>query len=100
MARVAYQMALTSARIRAAIVEVSEFPQLSQKYQVRAVPTTIIDEQAMFVGAAPVKAVVELVLKAAEGTLLMEPKAGGEATPTTTAERGRERTTPGGLILP
>lgn len=98
MARAAYQMALASRYVRTDIVEVSEFPQMAQRYKVRAVPTTVIDDRVMFPGAVPPKVLVEIVLKTADSSLLVEPEPGGETTPT--AEEGRERTSPSGLILP
>lgn len=98
MARAAYQMALASRHVRADIVEVSEFPQLAQRYKVRAVPATVIDDKVVFPGAVPPKVLVEMVLKTADSSLLVEPGQAGDTTPTEAG--GRRRTSGSGLILP
>lgn len=57
-------MALTNPHIRADVVEISEFPQLAQRYRVRAVPKVVINERIQFEGALPEHAFVEQVLRA------------------------------------
>ncbi len=57
-------MALANPHIRADVVEISEFPQLAQRYQVRAVPKVVINERIQFEGALPERAFVEQVLRA------------------------------------
>jgi predicted DsbA family dithiol-disulfide isomerase len=49
----AYQLALESDLISAAMVEISEFPELGMKYQVMGVPRTVIDETIHIEGAYP-----------------------------------------------
>lgn len=49
----AYQMALESDLIQAHMVEVIEFPQLADAYQVMGVPRTVIDETIHIEGAVP-----------------------------------------------
>ena len=49
----AYQLALESDLISAAMVEVAEFPHLAMKYQVMGVPRTVIDETIHIEGAYP-----------------------------------------------
>lgn len=49
----AFQMALESDLIQAHMVEVIEFPQLGNKYQVMGVPRTVIDETIHIEGAVP-----------------------------------------------
>lgn len=49
----AYQMALESDLIQAHMVEVVEFPQLGNKYQVMGVPRTVIDDTIHIEGAVP-----------------------------------------------
>lgn len=50
MARAAFQLAMSSARITADVVEVQEFPDLGRKYQVRGVPMTIVNDLQTLVG--------------------------------------------------
>jgi glutaredoxin-like protein len=62
----AFQMAVESRSITAAMVEATEFPHLANRYQVSGVPHTVIgDSQQPMVGALPEAAAVDLVLAAA-----------------------------------
>jgi predicted DsbA family dithiol-disulfide isomerase len=65
-ARVAYQMAMESPHIRADVVEITEFPHLAQRYQVRGVPKTVINEKAQFEGAVPEAAFLDRIKKSLE----------------------------------
>jgi glutaredoxin-like protein len=104
MMRAAYQLSLASSRVHAEVIEVNEFPELGERYQVRAVPLTVIADKVAIPGAMHPDALVEQVVKAA-GSELSEP---AEATgPTSTVEvaegappvqRGEQR--PSGLIIP
>ncbi|HNQ43521.1 MAG TPA: thioredoxin family protein [Candidatus Cloacimonadota bacterium] len=49
----AHQMAFYSDKIKADMVEISEFPHLAQKYAVQGVPRTVINEKWYQEGAAP-----------------------------------------------
>jgi glutaredoxin len=49
----AQQMAYYSNKVKADMVEVTEFPHLAQKYSVQGVPRTIINEDSFMEGAAP-----------------------------------------------
>lgn len=49
----AHQMALESEWVKADMVEATEFPHLSNKYNVMGVPRTVINEDAFLEGAAP-----------------------------------------------
>lgn len=49
----AYQLAVASDLITASMVEASEFPHLSNKYQVYGVPRTVINEVVHIEGALP-----------------------------------------------
>ncbi len=101
MARGAYQMALESPHIEVEVVEVNEFPELAQRYRVRAVPLTVIADKVAIPGAVPETVLVEQILKVAQGSGLAEP--GEEAGPTTPAPP-QEGSAPGpgssGLIIP
>jgi len=59
-------MAMESSYIAADVIEVSEFPYLAQRYQVRGVPKTVINERVDFVGAVPEPQFLEMVLEAAQ----------------------------------
>lgn len=49
----AHQLAMESDYIRADMIEATEFPDLSMKYQVMGVPRTVINEDGHLEGAAP-----------------------------------------------
>jgi len=63
--RLGHQLALESERIRADMVETTEFPHLAQKYSVLGVPKTIINETVSIDGAVPEDQFLESLLKAA-----------------------------------
>ena len=46
-------MAIENAHIVADVVEVNEFPHLAQRYAIRGVPKTVINESVEFVGNVP-----------------------------------------------
>jgi protein-disulfide isomerase len=52
-------------------VEVTSFPELAQKYQVSAVPKTVVGDAREFVGAAPEATLLEHVQHAAKGSSLI-----------------------------
>ena len=60
--RLAHQFAMESDLITADMVEASEFPHLAQRYQVRAVPRTIVNETGVIEGALPQAQFAEAVL--------------------------------------
>jgi glutaredoxin-like protein len=62
--RTAHAFAMASDQITADMVEAVEFPQLSNRYGVMAVPKTIINEETELEGAAPPDLVVAHVLQA------------------------------------
>ncbi len=49
----AQRLALVSDKVRADMVEVTEFPHLGQRYQVMGVPRTVINDDIYLEGAAP-----------------------------------------------
>ena len=51
--------------ITADLVEVTEFPHLAQRYQVRAVPRTVVNETGSIEGALPESEFVKAVVSAA-----------------------------------
>jgi len=53
VARLAHKMAIANLHVVADVVEVSEFPDLANRYGVRGVPKTVINESVQFVGNVP-----------------------------------------------
>lgn len=60
----AHQLAIESAQVTADVIEVAEFPDVAQRYQVYGVPKTIINEQVSIDGAVPEGRFLSLVLDA------------------------------------
>ena len=75
MASLASGMALLKEDITVDIVEANEFPDLSQQYGIRGVPTTIIDGVAQVVGAVPAERFLDEVKR------YLETKGSEEASP-------------------
>jgi predicted DsbA family dithiol-disulfide isomerase len=63
--RLAQQLAVESDLVTADLVEVTEFPHLAQRYAVRAVPRTVVNETASIEGALPESEFVKAVVAAA-----------------------------------
>ena len=104
MARAAYQLALANPKIRTEVIEVNEFPDLAERYGVRAVPLTVINDRFAIPGAVPEQVLVEQVVKVAESGVDAPPSAaGGPSSPAAPPkqeriERGKERDS--GLFIP
>ncbi len=102
MARTAFQMTLANPRVKAEVIEVNEFPELARRYDVKAVPLTVIEDRIAIPGAVPEKALVEQVLTAAQSPAAQPSDVRGpssaaapqEAPPAGEPRRGS------GLILP
>ncbi len=60
----AHKLAMENVHITGDVVEVSEFIDLAQRYQVQAVPKTVINDRVEFTGALPEPRFVQEVLKA------------------------------------
>ncbi len=63
--RLAQQLAVENDLITADLVEITEFPHLAQRYQVRAVPRTVVNETGSIEGAPPEAEFVEAIIAAA-----------------------------------
>ncbi len=63
----AHQMAIASPMVRADMIEATEFPHLSVKYQVMGVPRTVINEETHIEGAAPEPMILGRLLAAVGG---------------------------------
>jgi glutaredoxin-like protein len=103
MMRAAYQMALVNPSIKAEVIEVNEFPDLAQRYDVSAVPLTVIGERIAIPGAVPEQALVEQVLKAAGSPAALPSEVRGPTTAPQAPQPPREgegRAGGSGLVLP
>jgi len=104
MVRAAYQLALANPKVRAEVIEVNEFPELADRYQVRAVPLTVIADKVAIPGAMHADALVEQVVQASGSGVSQPAEAGGPTSALTPEEaphapqRGEQR--PSGLIIP
>ncbi|MDA8382725.1 MAG: FAD-dependent oxidoreductase [Betaproteobacteria bacterium] len=62
MVHLAHQLALANAQVRADMVDVGEFPELVNRYDVHGVPLTVVNGRRAFEGALPAEqAVLEIV---------------------------------------
>ena len=66
--RLAQHMSIASDRVRSECVEANEFPDLSRRYQVMAVPKIVINDRVEFEGAIPERDFVNAVLQSVNGT--------------------------------
>jgi hypothetical protein len=57
-------MAIESSNVIADVVEVNEFPHLAQRYAIRGVPKTVINETVDFIGSIPESQFVEHIQRA------------------------------------
>jgi glutaredoxin-like protein len=62
-----HKMAVASPMVRADMVEATEFPHLSMKYQVMGVPRTVINDSVHIEGAVPEDIVLAKLQEAVEG---------------------------------
>jgi predicted DsbA family dithiol-disulfide isomerase len=102
MARAAFQMSLANPHVKSEVIEANEFPELAQRYDVRAVPLTVIEDRIAVPGAVPEKALVEQVLKAAQSPAAQPSDVRGPSTPWAPpkAEKDEPQRGGSGLILP
>ncbi len=66
--RLAQHMAIASPRVTVECIDATEFPELSQRYRVMAVPKIVINDKLEFEGAIPENDFLGAVLKAVDGT--------------------------------
>jgi hypothetical protein len=59
-------MAVASTRVTAECIEATQFPELSQRYRVMAVPKIVINDRVEFEGALPEPQFLSAVLQAVE----------------------------------
>jgi glutaredoxin-like protein len=102
MARAVYQLAMVNPEIRVEVIEVGEFPDLGDRYNVRAVPLTVIADRVRIAGVVHETVLVEQLLKAVGSPLSEPPQVGGPTTVVMVerpAERGRKQRS-SGLVIP
>lgn len=63
----AHKLAIANARITADVIEITEFPEMAQRYHIYGVPKVVINDQVEFEGALPEPMFVQEVLRAADG---------------------------------
>ena len=62
----AHKLAIENEHITADVVEVSEFVDMAQRYQVRGVPKTVVNDRIEIEGAVPEPRFIQEVMKAIE----------------------------------
>lgn len=62
--RLAYSFAIENDLVRADGIEASEFPDLSSRYRVYAVPRTVVNQGAYIEGSLPENIFLDSILKA------------------------------------
>jgi len=65
MASSAVTFAIASSNINATIIEAEEYQDLSQRYDVRGVPRTVINDKEAIEGAVPVGILLDKILEVA-----------------------------------
>ncbi len=84
----AFRFAMESEKVRASMVEASEFPHLANRYRVSGVPHTVIgDNPQAMIGAYPEAAAAEMVVAVAQGMKGVSP-AGFSAAAAASWRRG------------
>jgi predicted DsbA family dithiol-disulfide isomerase len=68
----AHRLALASNNIRSDMIEAMEFPQLVNRYQVSAVPLTVVDEVLRIEGAMPEEMFVERLMTVLDSAAMAE----------------------------
>ncbi len=66
-------MAMESPHVTADVIEANEFPDLSARYVVQAVPKTVVNDKAEFLGAVPERRFLQEVLAGSAGEQAAEP---------------------------
>ncbi len=100
--RTAYRLALQSPRVKVEVTEITEFPQMAQRFAVRAVPTTVIDDQVVLTGALDEATLLQVIMRAAEGRTIQagEAKTGPATVLQQPQQQGPVPSPGSGLILP
>jgi glutaredoxin-like protein len=108
MMRLATRLALQSVRIKTEVIELAEYPALAKRYNVRAVPTTLIGEKLILPGLLDEATLLEGIFRVVEGKPLTNDIKPGKATlfdvdailQAQQQQQAPMRQTSSGLILP
>jgi len=105
VARTAAKMALLNNRVHLDVVEIAEFPQMAQRYGLRATPTTVVNDEAALPGAMDEALLLESIFRIVEGKAITRPQTPLPATAfqvQSQEQQGqpRETVTASGLIVP
>jgi glutaredoxin-like protein len=100
LAQLACRLGLYNLRIKVSIIEALEFPPIIQRYAIRAVPVTVIDEQSVIAGALDEAALAQNLLQVAEGKPAVASRPAAVTPLQQPGGGSRMRTSPSGLILP
>ena len=68
MASLAATLAMLNPNVKTSIIEAGEYPDLAQRYSVRGVPRTVINETTAIEGAVPPQALLETLVNASGGS--------------------------------
>ncbi|HZP25722.1 MAG TPA: thioredoxin family protein [Dehalococcoidia bacterium] len=106
-AHMAYHVAMASPLVHTEVIEITEFPDLYQRYNVQAVPLTLVTigglERAAIPGAVAESVFVDTILRASGIEVTSEITSAGPTSPVEmptpgTQQAGQQR--PSGLIIP
>jgi len=105
VARTAYKLALQSVRIKVDVIEAVEFPQLTTRINLRATPTTLIDDKMAIPGSLDEASLVQSIMRVVEGKPLTSQTHTSNATAfaqpsAQPAQPQPQRVGSSGLILP
>lgn len=64
----AHKLAIANVRITADVIEITEFPEMAQRYHIYGVPKVVINDQVEFEGALPEPMFVQEVLRAVDAS--------------------------------
>jgi glutaredoxin-like protein len=81
VAAAAFRLALASAQVKAEVVEISEFPELVQRFGVTATPTTIIDGRMAIRGTLDEASLAAHVVASSEPSAVLRTVDAGPYTP-------------------
>jgi glutaredoxin-like protein len=81
VANTAFRMALAQASVKAEVVEISEFPELVQRFAITATPTTIIDGRMALRGLIDETQLATQILRTAESEAVPAAIDAGPSTP-------------------
>jgi alkyl hydroperoxide reductase subunit AhpF len=63
MAELAYQLAANSSRFAVDVIDATEFQELAQRYEVRGIPLTVVNDVVEVVGAMPVQTFLKRLIR-------------------------------------